>query len=279
MEIETKPADETVIDNGANQAPVIDTVEKTTETKSGYDNMQEFIKTLDPELQSHKSWSKFKTPQELAKSYSELEKLVGKKGEIPKQDATKEEWDLFYSKLGRPEKVEDYKIGIRDELKGGEERLNKALQLAHDAGITKAQADKLFAGLMEQEVEMVKGIDAQRAELLAAEETKLRQTWGHGFDKMADVVERFEKSLGIFETFEQKGLNTDADLLILLGNLASRLGEDPEVNVARSSTPAGLDAELSEINTQIKEYLKKGEKVPKHLTQRREDIFNRKYRD
>jgi N-acetylglucosamine kinase-like BadF-type ATPase len=70
----------------------------------------------------------------------------------------------------------------------------------------------------------------------------------------------------------------DADVLILLGNLASKIGEDPEVTVASSMTPQGLDHEYAELSEQIKGYLKRGEKVPDHIAKRRTDIFERKYK-
>ena len=96
---------------------------------------------------------------------------------------------------------------------------------------------------------------------------------------MVDAVTRFEKSLGIYDVFQSKGLNADADVLITLGKLANQLGEDKEIATATSHTPAGIDAEISEVNAQIKEYLTKGEKVPAHLNQRRTQLFERKYKD
>lgn len=253
--------------------------EKVTETSSTGMSMEEFIKTLDENIRENKSWSKFKSPQELAKSYTELEKMVGKKGEIPKDDATPEEWSNFYKKLGLPDDYEGYGIELPKELADGKDRFNTALKLAHEAGIPKKQAEKFFKGMMELETNEINQLQALQTENLKAEQAKLQEHWGLGMEDMIDSVTRLEKSLGVYEAFEAKGLNADADLLIMLGNLANKLGEDPTIKTNMANTPAGIDNEISEVNAEIKEFVKKGQKVPLHLANRRKELFEKKYRD
>ena len=252
-------------------------VEDTTpEANEG--SWNDFVLTLDEDIQDNKAWEKFNSTQELAKSYTELSTLVGKKGEIPKDDASGEEWADFYSKLGRPESPEDYGISIREGLEAGEDRLNDGLKLAHELGISKKQAESLFNGLMDRELTDSQGISEQLQLNRDSETAKLSDTWGNGMNDMIDTVTRLEKSLGVYEAFEAKGLNADADLLIMMGELSKRLGEDPEINAGMAKTPAGLDDSISEVNTDIKEYLKRGEKVPQHLVNKRAELFDNKYK-
>ena len=54
------------------------------------------------DLKDDPSLSKFKDEQEIFRSYKELQKTVGYKGDIPKPEAEADEWDTFYGKLGKP---------------------------------------------------------------------------------------------------------------------------------------------------------------------------------
>ena len=55
--------------------------------------------------------SDFKTPADLAKSWVNAQKLIGKeKIPLPGEKATKEDWDVVFSRLGRPEKPEGYTL-------------------------------------------------------------------------------------------------------------------------------------------------------------------------
>lgn len=251
------------------------TTEAVKETTT--DDWKSFIDTLDEDIKGSRSLEKFKTTQELARSYTELSKLVGKKGEIPRDDASGEEWSEFYNKLGRPESPDQYGITPKDGLNG--ERLDSALKLAHEAGISKTQAEKLFGGLMDMEKADMDSMNLSHQERIAEEQSKLVTTWGNATDSMIESVIGLQKSLGVYESFEANGLNGNADLLIMMGELAKRLGEDPEISVNMANTTAGLDNSISEVNSQIKEYVMRGEKVPPHLSSKREELFNRKYKD
>ena len=58
-----------------------------------------------------------KNANEVGKYIKELQSFAGRKGDIPKDDATDEEWDAFYQKLGRPETIEGYDFSINEEFK------------------------------------------------------------------------------------------------------------------------------------------------------------------
>jgi len=250
------------------------TTEATNKTKTF--SYEDLMGVLPEDVKGNTMWSKFKDIGEFAKSMTELNSLVGKKGDIPKPDADQAEWDDFYSKLGRPEKPSDYGIKLKDGLVG-EEKLNHALELAHKAGLSPKQTDILINGLQDMQLEDGKTSYQNYQESLQQEATKLEEAWGNGMDDMIETVTRFQKSLGVFELFESKGLNTDADLLILMGNLAGKLSEDPMVGQSLANTNAGLDNQIIEIEQQIKQYVVKGEKVPQHLKSAREDLYNKKY--
>lgn len=68
-----------------------------------------------------------KDETEVGRYIKELQSFAGKKGDIPKEGASEEEWNEFYQKLGRPESVEGYDFDVNDEftsLVGEEEAQN-----------------------------------------------------------------------------------------------------------------------------------------------------------
>lgn len=241
-------------------------------------SMEDFVKTLDEGIRDSKSFSKFTNVQDLAKSYTELEKLVGAKGDIPKAEADQSEWGDFWKKLGKPENVADYNIEVPEALKamdGSFDKVNKAMELALDADLTTSQATKLFKGLFDLEAE---GIEAQthlQSESLEVSKKKLEDAWGNAFDEMAGEVQALETRLGVFDAFEEAGLNSNPDLLIALGKLAKDLGETSTIETASSHTPQGVDMEISEINSEIKTLLKAGSKIPPHMTAKLQELFKR----
>lgn len=62
-----------------------------------------WLDNLPEDLKGNKSLSKFTDMSGLAKSYLELEKNKDKGLMLPNEDASDEEWDKIYQKLGMPE--------------------------------------------------------------------------------------------------------------------------------------------------------------------------------
>jgi len=105
-------------------------------------------------LREHAKLQEFKTPADLAKSYLEAQKLLGKRtiGLAPlKENATDDEkkaWDAEYRKLqGVPEKPEDYQIQIpegRKILDQDKGFYDWFLKTSHELGQSPAQAQAWF---------------------------------------------------------------------------------------------------------------------------------------
>ena len=54
--------------------------------------------------------AKFETPAEVVRSYSALEKRLGRSVVLPDKDSTPDEIDSFYQRLGRPKFPDDYDV-------------------------------------------------------------------------------------------------------------------------------------------------------------------------
>ena len=118
----------------------------------------------------------------IIKSYRELEKFTGRDKndyiEIPKgEDA---DMSAVYSRLGRPDKAEDYELQDTDFAKAAKEVLFKE-------GITKKQAKALEAWLDEYSAAQYKAVEekaaADRETREKASMESLKKLWGADFDK------------------------------------------------------------------------------------------------
>ena len=95
-EEEVVESTEEVVEEVAEETPV----EESSE--SFVDSMLSQIDNED--IKSAGFWKNLegKDANELGQYIKELNNFAGKKGDIPKSDATEEEWNAFYEKLGRP---------------------------------------------------------------------------------------------------------------------------------------------------------------------------------
>ncbi len=138
--------------------------------------------SIPAELRNEKSLESVKDIPSLVKGYVEAQKYIGGAIRIPGEKATPEEIKAFRSKLGVPEKVEDYgiKAPILPSHAGWDDEMHaKVLGVAHTAGLTKTQAAKIVEGLTQIVSEGV--IDPN----VVLEESKgnLREAWGENFDR------------------------------------------------------------------------------------------------
>ena len=139
------------------------------------------------------------------KNASKLEKAIFPPGE----DATPEERDAFYSKMGRPDKADDY--GIEPPETGGEfgKTAYSAMQnAAHKAGLSKDQLStfhtEYLAGMKEA------GGDLEAAQGRLGEE--LKTLWG---DNYASVEEDFNRAVN--RVLGSEGAAEFSDLLLQSG--------------------------------------------------------------
>ena len=146
--------------------------------------------------------SKFKTADDLAKSYIELETKVGAKGIlVPGPDATPEEKEKHLNDLGRPPTPDGYKLdpveGMHESIKVTDETSAHFNGAMHKIGLTNEQANAVNAMQMNFVNDAIKTQDA--AELKASQdaETALRAEWKEHYDvNKASVVRLITKAGG-----------------------------------------------------------------------------------
>jgi len=112
---------------------------------------------------------KYKTPEDLAKAYQSLSQKLSSTARVPGPEASSEEWDSFYQKLGRPETPHGYDLPEGEKERNVLDPLTKA---AHVAGLTKKQWSQLSPVAQEQ---LVRDDAAEKEQL-----DKAREEWQEG---------------------------------------------------------------------------------------------------
>lgn len=171
-----------------------------------------FLDGLSEDLRGETGLQDFKDANGLAKSYVNLQKMMGNSIRIPTEDSSaeaKQEFynslanvpgivrmpeegdadssDQFYSKLGRPESKDGYTVEISEELMnnlpesmqtGVQTKIDSFLETAHRAGLTNNQTKAILS----QEIE---GLQMQHQQLEQSKqdaEASLREVWGHDYN-------------------------------------------------------------------------------------------------
>lgn len=207
---------------------------------------------LGEDLKNNPSITKFKDAGDLAKSYVELQKMIGKeKIVVPTDKSTPEEWNAFYEKIGRPQDITGYEtpeLEIPEEIKMRPETLEVFKAKAHELGLNKKQFTELFALQAEMNQKAYNQQLEEIQKLKETTETELRKEWGAAYDKKVDnaqkVINTFFKDKGLHKAFGV--LANDKGFVSAMSDIAERLGEDVIAGKARTTmTPAEARSELN----------------------------------
>jgi hypothetical protein len=134
---------------------------------------------------------KFESPDQVAKSYLELQKTMGSRVKLPSEESTPEELSSFYQRLGRPEKPDGYTLPEGTEI--DPQVITPIMSAAHEAGIS----DKAFAKLVERYLNVEKQVQENNIAQINAEteaaEQALKSELGGGYDTFIEVTDRVFK--------------------------------------------------------------------------------------
>lgn len=191
-----------------------------------------FATIPEQEVRQHVEAKGYKNPAELALANYNLTKL--QRGDptvigLPGADATPEQMNEFYAKLGRPEAPDGYEFKFGEGVQSDDTMVSFARSAFHEAGLTPAQAqivaDKWNAFMGEQTEGLQTQITQQNDQELAALQTK----WGADLDKNKAAGQRAVKALGIapelIERVEQQiGSAAIVELLASIGRKSDEGG-------------------------------------------------------
>ena len=207
--------------------------------------------SLPEDIRDNPSLRDIKDVGNLAKSYLHAQKLVGmdrsKLLTVPGDDAEPEQWNEFYSKVGRPADPKDYALPVdkvewdatvpRDEAM--EQWFTKT---AHEAGLTPRQAEKLFTSYVDQLKSAGQGMTQMLQQSYEQNVQALKTEWGMTYEKNVEAADAVIDKLGVPE-FRQlldavaPGVGRLGDhpaLVKALYKVASIMGEDSVTDRGKS---------------------------------------------
>ena len=204
--------------------------DKDAGTKGGATTSQQdlpsWMQQLDGDIRANaeqvKQLSKFQKIGDLAKSYSALEQKLGRSVVQPGKDATPEEIQAFYEKLGKPKEAAKYGIDDKDADSF------KALAFRHN--LTDEQAKGVWSelkGAAQGELERQRADMAQHVKDVDA---KLHQEYGSRYGEKMSLLERGIRTFAGAEVgarLRETGLLFDEGIVkmfIQLGELSSEGG-------------------------------------------------------
>jgi|TARA_R110000803_G_scaffold49990_5_gene103900 hypothetical protein len=209
-----------------------------------------------------RSWAESKglqngTIDNVLGSYHNLEKLMGadKAGRTVTMlgdDATPEQRNEFYGKLGRPDNVDGYTFKLAEGADTA--RLDAMRNKAHDLGITDSQ----FSGLAEADIDYLSTINQtniDEAAISKAEaELQLKKEWGAAYELKVAGIEVAAQKLG-FNDDQLSGLHKamgPVEAMKFVDSLNTKMGdhkfESGDLVNSNHKTPAQAETEMQELS-------------------------------
>jgi hypothetical protein len=240
--------------------------------------METLLGYADEDTKASAMWEKFKGGDvgNFLKSMTEQQKYLGKRGDIPAEDASPEEVAEFWGKLGVPAEASEYMVDMPEGYQPSEEALQAIKEAGKTANLTKEQFAKNSKMLLEFDANKAK---AEQEAIQAKEQEGvelLEKEWGEQAEQMIHAVRSMQKVYDMTPE-EIEAVENDPKTLVLLGRIAKDLDEKGQVGTVFNSTTQGLTDELSDVESQIRAKLSANggdikDKSLDHLISQRERI-------
>jgi len=242
---------------------------------------------LDPSIKDHACLQNFKDIKDVVKSYVSVQPLIGKeKIPLPSENATKEEWDVVYSRLGRPASPNDYKLP-EVKLPDGfppiqKEKAEAFKQKAHELGLLPHQLEGLYDWYANDMASEFNAFNESREKSRSEAEVALRNEFGKGFDAKIQLAKGVLEKFGDdnLKSLIDSGLGNDPAMIRFLVNIGSKMGEDGMFTGRQETTmtPEEANAEIRKIQGDKKHpYFNKMHPEHQLAVQRMQELFAMAY--
>lgn len=233
--------------------------QETQETQQTQEQPKAWYDSLNPDLRANPSITKFKSADDLGKSYVELQKSLGKdKVVLPTEKSTPEEWKAFYRKIGAPEKAEEYDVSDEDmpeQFRLDATAKEEFRQKMHEAGLPKKHFEAAWKYYKESTLRRINQEAESIKNMRGTAETELRKEWGAAYEAKVDgaqkVINKFFEGKNIRPEF--KVLANDIGFIKAMADIAEGMSEDMFAGKQRATlTPSEAQQELSKIIGDLK---------------------------
>jgi len=187
--------------------------------------------TLAPELKDDATLGKYKDIQSLAAAHVALNRHLGaEKLIIPGKNATEDDWKQVYSKLGVPEKVEEYGVKFKEGATLDKDFVKQFTENAHKQGILPKQAQAMADWFADLNGQAEQKLMEQRSARIKEDLGKLKTELGNAFEPQLALAGKFVQEFATPEEIkylEDTGLGNDIGLVRLFMKAGKdRYGED-----------------------------------------------------
>jgi hypothetical protein len=245
--VATEPTKETT-------ATVNTTTEQSTQPVSWKNSISEQYRT-NPNIE------KFTEIDALAKSYINAVSMIGTdKIPLPNKNATEEQWNEVYNKLGRPESPDKYKLELKTEAAAVDENVIKGFaENAHKLGLNNSQAQGILEFYKQTLESGAKDMSITMESAQANAANELRKEWGKSYDeniqKAASIAKTYLGS-DVLDTQLRDGsrLGDNVKVIKAFANIAGLLSEDKIVGAGSDNITKARDieAEIKDITNNKK---------------------------
>lgn len=183
-----------------------------------------------------KGW---KSPNDMAKSYLELERKVGAKGVIvPGKDASAEDVASFRKALGVPVAADKYELDLPPDSYDAR-RVAMALPIFHKAGVPNAMAKELVQAVGAAERAELGRLVAERRAAEQRDVDVLKAQWGAAYESKTAGMRQAAVRVGFLSETDlgklEQSIGT-AQMFRFLDHVFARIGDDEVVGTgARGS--------------------------------------------
>ena len=236
-------------------APKEDTLISST-TNTTAQTSKSWKEIISEEYRKNPNIEKFTEIDALAKSYINAVSMIGSdKIPVPTNNSTEEQWNEIYTKLGRPESPDKYKLEIKSDAVPIEESAVKSFaENAHKLGLNNKQAQgilEFYKNNMEQSAQQMQ-INMETAQ--ADAEAQLRKEWGRSFDeniKKAGALAKANMNPAILDMQMKDGtrLGDHPEVIKGFASIANLISEDKFIGTDQENMTQArdLDAEIRSI--------------------------------
>jgi len=164
----------------------------------------------------------WKEPNDVLKSYINLDSEFGKRVKIPTEESSDEERSAFYAKIGRPDNPDGYEIkDIPEGVLRNEEMEAAMRQAAYDTGVPKVAFETIVKKYYD-------GLAAQVNQSRIEGENALKSEWKDKYDANLEIAKRFASEGGeeFFNFLATSGIGNNPVVIKAFFNYGTKILSD-----------------------------------------------------
>tara|TARA_R100001082_G_C4365710_1_gene161806 strand:+ start:777 stop:1592 length:816 start_codon:yes stop_codon:yes gene_type:complete len=206
------------------ETPQVDNVEQVAS--------EDWRSSIPEDLQNDPSLADIQDVGSLAKGYVHAQRMIGSdKVAVPGSQATQEELDTFYNKLGRPETPQGYEAPTENmpDLPVNEEMRGKFYEEAHRIGLNKQQAAALLRWEAQSAQDMIESREQDSQIALEKAQDAMRKEFGRAYEEKVNMAQNAALEFGgeeLVNLLDSTGLGNEPAVIKAFANIGKAIAND-----------------------------------------------------